>query len=95
METTVRAQHTPGPWYVGDVMEILAGDPAQPDLVAEMPDDDPQSLADARLIAAAPALLAALGGLTQIGTTPDGGIIVGPQGWQIARAAIRQARGDD
>ena len=43
---------------------------------------------DARLIAAAPELLAALKGLTQIGTTPDGGIIVGPRGWEVAQRCL-------
>ena len=33
-------------------------------------------------------LLAALKGLTQIGTTPDGGIIVGPRGWEVAQKCL-------
>lgn len=33
---------------------------------------------------------AALNSLTQIGTTPDGGIVVGPRGWDIAQEAINR-----
>lgn len=60
-------EHTPGPWkaaHLGDSIAILgtrAEDP-EPDgrTVAEIFDTDTEATADARLIAAAPDLLAAL-----------------------------------
>ena len=129
METTARAQHTAGPWQVGSTNNILTdiadenytralatvwthkrnmGDPqARPEAYAE-------GVANARLIAAAPALLAALEAALEIhthtmdaggdnwpacngcGNDQSRGTSHHPQCWVlIARAAIRQARGDD
>lgn len=42
-----------------------------------------------RVLEPAEAIVFALGSLTQIGTTPDGGIIVGPQGWAIMQDLLR------
>ena len=50
--------------------------------------------ADARLIAAAPALLMALENLTVIKRLDDGGVVIGPVGWEQTRAAIAAAKGD-
>lgn len=38
-------------------------------------------------------LVSALVGLTQLGTTEDGGVIVGPQGWELTQAELARAVG--
>lgn len=50
------SEHTPGPWVVGNVGEVVAGGTT----LADVYGDDEQADVDARLIAAAPDLLAAL-----------------------------------
>mgnify|MGYP001617181917 CR=1 FL=1 len=89
-------QHTPGPWHIGPMQKDGAsyiqtqhGDALGYVFLGPYPEAGP----NARLIAAAPELLQALRALTEIGQTPDGGIILGPQGWDIARAAIAKATG--
>jgi len=63
----VSLQHTPGPWELqdhrkgADCYTIAA--PNRCYVVAELDHDHPEALANARLIAAAPDLLAALQGL--------------------------------
>ena len=109
------AAHTPGPWVANfgdgagyDTLsaghEIMSADGKQFVGIDEGDDyegpDDPQFFADARLIAAAPDLLAALefalrdmeGARAQFAShTPNVGILVVSIG--IARAAIAKARG--
>ena len=90
-------QHTPGPWeynacshgffvsapkYRTSRQRMYVAD------VSLMSANGEECEANARLIAAAPELLSALKGLTQIGTTPNGGIIVGPRGWEVAQRCL-------
>lgn len=69
MSTTTRvAAHTPGPWEVAEAKRYEGGEPITEELFVRAPeDDDPATSsinevaqANARLIAAAPDLLAAL-----------------------------------
>lgn len=87
------ATHTPGPWKVGgDGMTIytdaafdfkpMVASTSVPDLNLA------DCRANARLIAAAPALLAALDGLCNTGTK-----LPPPEAWKAARAALAAARG--
>lgn len=92
------SKHTPGPWYAKGSSENRAWEVAERntgELVAELNTIDATGEADARLIAAAPDLLAALRGLvrdiegrekrtgiTQMGTAID-----------AARAALAKAEG--
>ena len=93
-DTHTRTQHTPGPWAIGDVQDdvspypvLAAGIP-----VANVPYRGPceaQDWADARLIAAAPDLLAAL---EQIVDAYENG---GEGDFLSAMQAIRKARGEE
>lgn len=56
-----RVPHTPGKWYMGNNLTVWTD--ADQSLIAQVAgprDEDPESLANARLIAAAPELLSAL-----------------------------------
>ena len=80
--------HTQGPWHVENppnVPDYPLIRSADKTVICEA------RARDARLIAAAPDLLAAAQALTQIDATPDGGVVVGPRGWEMIRAAIAQA----
>ena len=78
-------KHTPGPWHVtGYHVEARAGAIAT---VCDAGDDDTEGDANARLIAAAPELLAALQGLV---ATLEG-MAVHPSHYAAARAAIATA----
>lgn len=81
--------HTPGPWRVehgtriagcGDEYEVTADDGAV--LVAQPPTE-----ADAHLIAAAPAMLAALRSLF----APGSGAAMHAECWELVRAAVTAA----
>lgn len=96
-----KTMHTPGPWKV-ITGAVYRQSPTRfdgfPIPIAHMDREIGNGTApverdaNARLIAAAPQLLEALEGLTQLGMTADGGIIIGPQGWSLARAAIAAAK---
>lgn len=101
MTAQTQVQHTPGPWkWEPDPFDkeyYYALVSASDEYVIELEGAHQEaawamaSKADARLISAAPDLLAALRALTAIGLTDDGGIIIGPQGWDLAQAAIAKA----
>jgi len=81
-------KHTPGPWESGNGTTSIYGSDGKE--VARRiwhgPQDDERSLANARLIAAAPELLAALQYLCEVSHTD-------PRGFDAARAAIAKATG--
>lgn len=85
--------HTPGPWTLGDESNPLVFSPAAGAYVAQVlayTDGDTGTLragvdADARLIAAAPDLLAALQTLQNMG--------LGREAFAICKAAIAKATG--
>ena len=57
------AQHTPGPWKVASGpfgATVFVGEEENPRIVSDAAASDPENVANARLIAAAPDLLAAL-----------------------------------
>ncbi len=81
------AKHTPGPWRVGDVGHTVFGPPngnPSPETIAKV-----RRVANARLIAAAPEMLAALQFVAECFRDTDSRI------WDVARAAIAKATGDD
>lgn len=86
-----QAQHTPGPWHISRLgsLDIVANDPAGT-YIAEVLSGDgplsPTSIANARLISAAPDLLAALQAML---TITDRKHYV----WDEARAVIAKATG--
>lgn len=91
--------HTPGPWFI-DV-----GRPKRPMVVArtskQFPDGpqfielaDVKSMADARLIAAAPDLLAAVKGLASYAYSITNPSLL-PHDYQLAVRAIAKAEGRD
>jgi len=92
-----QAQHTPGPWHYATkgpgLLGIYAGErfAIASDLIAGIASADNQ-VANARLIAAAPDLLAALDFLTQAARTEPGMAIYAAHLAQ-AEDAIRKARG--
>jgi hypothetical protein len=86
-------QHTPGPWITGDAA-IWALDDCEFHAIVDCPlnqtcRDTETVWANARLIAAAPALLAALQSIAEIGPSLD---FVGVR--EFALAAIAQATGE-
>jgi hypothetical protein len=98
-------QHTPGPWKSEEVMggaRAIHG--ADCTRIAEMygPGDRDDIVADARLIAAAPRLLAALEAINRMETSrycPICGTVARTCAkkrcpWREALAAIREARGE-
>ena len=103
---TRQAQHTPGPWSVEaregmPGREVRAGATYVVAVVSTTSNDESNRLANARLIAAAPDLLAALEQLLQGFEhlrIRDGSGELQPLNNPIidrARAAIRQAKGDN
>lgn len=100
--------HTPGPWgraYTGDGKRIVIGEglvegPNGYDVAEVYSDDCPREIAEAnaRLIAAAPALLEALKGLLVFAEAAETKMLVGDEGclWPVefARAAIALASSD-
>jgi hypothetical protein len=82
-------QHTPGPWRIGDAGFTVFGPPnpgALPETIAPT-----KSRANARLIAAAPELLAALQSILDI--EPSGLSNDERRLYALARAAIAKATG--
>lgn len=90
-----QAQHTPGPWMVrnGDQVVSPANDTRPYSVrVADCYGYKEAREADARLIAAAPAMLAALEGL--LSQTLSNQAALGQEAVRKARAAIAAARGE-
>ena len=91
--------HTPGPWHVDKSLHRLVYDANGVGVgeawhgVNEREYEEEE--ANARLMAAAPNLLAALKGLTVLDTISEGpqegAVVIGPQGWANARDAIALA----
>lgn len=107
---TQTAQHTPGPWnvdmweYPQDDRRELVIQTATNRLAVldwDQGQDNPYTIADnearanARLIAAAPELLAALEYLTDLAAGPPGGVTIDQKraAMDRARAAIAKAKG--
>ena len=90
MKTT---KHTPGPWVVGNVGEVVAGGIT----LADVYGDEEQADADAYLIAAAPDLLEACEMLAEAQRRADAGERDGfgcyVDAVDMARAAIAKAKG--
>ena len=98
-------QHTPGPWWTSSAIQVRCGDRRTTgDFIADcMGDDAHQSWVNARLIAAAPDLLAALDALLEAQIYADGeGLVTvkyadtadGEAAVSQARAAIAKAKGE-
>lgn len=88
------SQHTPGPWRIGDAGHTVFGpktDAPAPTMVAQR-----LTRANARLIAAAPDLLAALEDLLDLGRAGfiRGEDIAVTRAVDAARAAIAKAKGE-
>ena len=83
MKTT---KHTPGPWVVGNVGEVVAGGIT----LADVYGDEEQADADAYLIAAAPDLLAACEAVAATTWSKNTATIIGER----VRAAIAKAKGE-
>lgn len=94
-QSAPRAQHTPGPWYIGmRPGPMIYGDAPRGAQVADMsgpliPADE--NSANARLIAAAPDLLAALREIADLPGYVRGSAL--EMAVQTARAAIAKAEG--
>ena len=86
-------KHTPGPWQLGTESEgfFIANGELRPDIAKRI-----TSAADARLIAAAPELLAALQDIAKYtsATHADCAVQVLSENARIAQAAIAKAIGD-
>lgn len=86
-------KHTPGPWSLKDDISLVVGPSADPagDPVATIEGHPEEAFANARLIAAAPDLLAALRALVEYedDAPPDGSR--GAEVYNQARAAIAKA----
>jgi len=107
-KATKQAKHTPGPWRIASpalgLFDIMADGPrgvcrmySDPDL--RVGHDNDTAEANARLIAAAPAMLAALEDIAGRGPVPGygsaGALLVRLAGIQsIARAALAAATGE-
>jgi hypothetical protein len=92
------AQHTPGPWRISDgvsshVYLIDGRIDGQSSAVAEIVFAHARNPADARLIAAAPDLLAALRDVLRIATAASIGVSGNQPRLDRARAAIAKAEG--
>jgi hypothetical protein len=89
MEEGERIQYTCGHW-------LVAGQFGLQDAYAREATAGSCGECERRLRDAAPALLEALEKLTKLGTVwegpQEGAIIVGPQGWEQAQAAIAKAK---
>ena len=102
--TEQRAAHTPGPWIRGDrLLDVCAGASvvATVACASSHPATEEQAHANARLIAAAPDLLAALEGIINLHGKACNGLPFSEnetQEWTnahyVARAAIRKAKGE-
>ena len=104
MTTESKRAHTPGPWSVDRLGKVrcqvdggrgFIADPGDGRYYNSIPRDAEISLANARLIAAAPDLLTALEGLVAYAdhyTTTDHGDCTCPH--CVARAAIAKAKGE-
>ena len=90
------SNHTPGPWQLlhGVLgVTVWAGDPAKPIIVSDRSNRDEDALANGRLIAAAPDMLAVL---KAIFPTPEDGyhrLQFSSEAEREARAAIAKAEG--
>lgn len=104
--TTETVQHTPGPWIedgeedprelaadFGGIVIVTANGGDAATFTAVAVGSGPEAEANARLIAAAPDMLKALVMLTQLDTTPDGGVVIEPVGWAIAQDVLAKVRG--
>ncbi len=99
-------EHTPGPWkwvrnVKGTITLVSMSESWGPltEMIMTHPNYTPElQEANARLMAAAPDLLAALKGLTVLDTISEGpqegAVVIGPQGWANARDAIALAEED-
>ena len=90
------ADHTPGPWRIVGVRPGYGVDVETCDsepITVNGADDDAVNYANARLIAAAPALLAALHVVAKCVADDLGGVTLGSFEQGIVRAAIAQATG--
>jgi hypothetical protein len=94
------AKHTPGPWHIEEITPsdfhdcYILGAPngVYDDIIATVQCTDlPQCMADARLIAAAPDLLAALQDIVQASDANNGDSLM--NAIQAAEAAIAKATG--
>lgn len=85
--------HTPGPWQFIDILGACIVRAGQREVLAYRHSPDAENKANARLIAAAPELLAALELIAE--QSSEGAGSTGPAGWfgAIARAAIAKATG--
>ena len=102
--TEQRAAHTPGPWIRGArLLDVCAGASvvATVACASSHPATEEQAHANARLIAAAPDLLAALEGIINLHGKACNGLPFSEneiQEWTnahyVARAAIRKAKGE-
>lgn len=79
-------KHTPGPWVVGNVGEVVAGGTT----LADVYGDEEQADVDAYLIAAAPDLLAACEAIAATTWSKNTATVIGEQ----VRAAIAKAKGE-
>lgn len=94
--------HTPGPWKAHNTAILSVGDPNCDSYcgdirIAGIPDVlDPEQMANAQLIAAAPELLESLQTLINLheGIT-DGGDGITEQDWNLAKDAIAKATGEN
>ena len=97
----MKAAHTPGPWVVEDsrkfrrkrlrssLLMVVAENGGMPGLIVNQREVTPTDEANARLIAAAPDLLAALTALVAAVSDPDADSLYE---LAAARAAIKKAR---
>lgn len=95
--TEQRAAHTPGPWIRGArLLDVCAGASvvATVACASSHPATEEQAHANARLIAAAPDLLAALEIVSNCIPDSTGGTTLGTWEMQKVREAIRKAKGE-
>ena len=87
------AQHTPGPWKICAKSDTIIRDQDGKLLAATMPDFPDYSKANARLIAAAPDLAAALAALVTLADDPESceGSLDADRALDAARAALARA----
>lgn len=85
-ETMSETKHTPGPWHITNHGTVDAADRQ----IASVHNGGIMNMGNARLIAAAPDLLEALGALLK--TAYAGGLLIG-EAHQMAEKAIAKATG--
>jgi hypothetical protein len=83
--------HTPGPWRISTIGSYGIAITGYTSVIANVPDDD--AIGNARLIAAAPELLAALREITSHATNFGGAPLSATKMFDRARAAIAKATG--